>query len=665
VDPEVDPDRPGAALSAEAEDSWTVLRRHLQWGSSGTIGFVLTADPRVASTLRERAEFEVQARVERLLVLRPSSPIQLASLDTSVRAHASEAECLWVEAVAGTPDDEWGQAWSRFLEALNHRRDTLRGELAGTLLLVGPPWILSTARTVAADLWSIRSVVITGRASTSAHDERDRRTLDDGGADDAPASTLPLDFALDPATIGDESARAIAEAIARGRAAKERGDAAAMGEAFGEATSIARSTGDVATLAAVLGSIAHATLADDPGASLTALREALRLDGLPDRDELVLCDMTWACLRAIGAWSQMLAPARRATVAARGLADQLRTPAAERDLSVTLTRLGDTERANGAWEAARQAYAEGLTIDRRLARQIDSAEAQRDLSVSLNKLGDAEVAAGDWDAARQAYTEALAIARRLADQLKTPEAERDLSVSLNRLGDAEAANGNWSAARQAHVEALAIRQSLADQLETPGALRDLSVGLNKLGDIERATGDWDAARAAHTRALGIARRLTDQASTPEAHRDLSISLTRLGDTEVSTGDWDAARRAYAEALEIDRRLALQLDTPEAHRDLSISLDRLGDVGHTSDDWGAAGQAYAESLAIRRRLVDQLHTPEAHRDLSVGLIKCALVAEQEGDTATARALLTEALDHARPINDTELQAFLEGQLERLE
>ncbi|WP_034393652.1 tetratricopeptide repeat protein, partial [Candidatus Microthrix parvicella] len=92
-------------------------------------------------------------------------------------------------------------------------------------------------------------------------------------------------------------------------------------------------------------------------------------------------------------------------------------------------------RAQGDWTQAEAAYQSSLNIDERLAEQLGTPEALRDHSISLNNLGDVYRAQGDWTQAEAAYQSSLNIRERLAEQLGTPEALRDHSVSLNKLSE--------------------------------------------------------------------------------------------------------------------------------------------------------------------------------------------------------------------------------------
>ena len=104
--------------------------------------------------------------------------------------------------------------------------------------------------------------------------------------------------------------------------------------------------------------------------------------------------------------------------------------------------------ARGNLEAALQAYQDGLAIAEKLAAQDPSnTEWQRDLSVSLNRIGDVQSARGNLEAALQAYQDGLAIARSWPRRTRaTPRWQRDLSVSFERIGDVQSARGDLDAA---------------------------------------------------------------------------------------------------------------------------------------------------------------------------------------------------------------------------
>ena len=100
------------------------------------------------------------------------------------------------------------------------------------------------------------------------------------------------------------------------------------------------------------------------------------------------------------------------------------TPEAQRDLSVSLNKIGDLARDRGDLAAALDAFQESLAIDRALATQLDTPEAQRELAISLYNMTRVTLGLGDKDRARAFYDEGLALIDRLHpdDQARAREA---------------------------------------------------------------------------------------------------------------------------------------------------------------------------------------------------------------------------------------------------
>ena len=94
-----------------------------------------------------------------------------------------------------------------------------------------------------------------------------------------------------------------------------------------------------------------------------------------------------------------------------------------------------------------KSYRDSLAIRDRLA-QSDPGNAgwQRDLSVSLDKVGDVQVAQGDLAGALKSYRDSLAIRDRLAQSDPGNAGwQRDLSVSYEKVRDVQIAQGDLPA----------------------------------------------------------------------------------------------------------------------------------------------------------------------------------------------------------------------------
>ncbi|MCP4308093.1 MAG: tetratricopeptide repeat protein, partial [bacterium] len=93
----------------------------------------------------------------------------------------------------------------------------------------------------------------------------------------------------------------------------------------------------------------------------------------------------------------------------------------------------------------------------------DNTEWQRDVSVSLNRIGDVRLRAGDAAGAVAAYEQGLAIARRLAETDSDNTGwQRVVSISLDRIGDVKLRAGDAAGAVAAYEEGLAIHRRLAE-----------------------------------------------------------------------------------------------------------------------------------------------------------------------------------------------------------
>ncbi len=149
-------------------------------------------------------------------------------------------------------------------------------------------------------------------------------------------------------------------------------------------------------------------------------------------------------------------------------------------------------------DGAEEAYRAGLAAIRALAdRDPANTEWQRDLGISLSRLGDVLTLRGDAAGAAQAASESLALTRRLADRDPANLLwQRDLLVSLNRHGDALFALSDLAGTEAAYRESLAIAQRLAarDPASVEAAV-DLAIGHYKVSFVTAdPRPDLDAAR---------------------------------------------------------------------------------------------------------------------------------------------------------------------------
>ena len=125
----------------------------------------------------------------------------------------------------------------------------------------------------------------------------------------------------------------------------------------------------------------------------------------------------------------------------RGLADHNRdNPKWQRDIAVTLNRLGSIALSSSELAEALKADEEALGIMQRLSKQDPTnAMWQQELAISLSGIGDVKSQTGDARSALAAYEEGLAIIRRLSQHDPTNlTLQREIAVRLNETGEYEA-----------------------------------------------------------------------------------------------------------------------------------------------------------------------------------------------------------------------------------
>jgi len=251
---------------------------------------------------------------------------------------------------------------------------------------------------------------------------------------------------------------------------------------------------------------------------------------------------------------------------------------------------------------------ESLAISRRLA-ETDPGNTgwQRDVSVSLERIGDVRRRTGDVAGAEEAYEESLAISRRLASTDPGNSGwQRDVAVGLERISDVRLRLGNTAGALEAYEESLAVSRRLAET--DPGNSewqRDVAVSLNNIGGVRLRAGNTAGALEACEESLAISRRLAEiDPGNTQWQRDVAVSLDNIGDIRLHADDETGAMQAYEKSLAISRRLAeTDPGNIDWQRDVAAGLDKIGDARLRAGDAAGAEEAYAESLAISRRLAE--------------------------------------------------------------
>ena len=308
----------------------------------------------------------------------------------------------------------------------------------------------------------------------------------------------------------------------------------------------------------------------------------------------------------------------------RTLAADPRSEFATRDVSVSLSKLGDFLASRGMPGDAEKAlghYERCLEISERLlVANPERVQTARDVSVFLERLGDflaSRGRPGDADKALGHYERSLEVRERLlVANPESAQASRDVSASLERFGGflaSRAMPGDAEKALGHYEQSLEISERLlVANPESAQAARDVSLSLNKLGDILASRGlpgDSEKALGHYERSLEIRERLL--VANPEsalAVRDVYVSMWSVGDfleKRGQPGDADKALKHFDRCLKVSERLQVaNPQSSQAARDVMLSLERMaafegGRVGGENN----ALELQARALAIALKLCE--------------------------------------------------------------
>ncbi|MCA9699077.1 MAG: tetratricopeptide repeat protein [Myxococcales bacterium] len=142
------------------DQAWARLWTHLDWADSFWVVFVFTDDPRVARALSDRVHEMMNGLGRPFLRLRP----ELGEDVRPALEQGQEQGVAWFDLVRHDIDPEaprWREYWERSMMQLNERREWLRRRWEkGGVVFVTTLDRLTVVPTVAPDLWSIRSLVL-------------------------------------------------------------------------------------------------------------------------------------------------------------------------------------------------------------------------------------------------------------------------------------------------------------------------------------------------------------------------------------------------------------------------------------------------------------------------------------------------------------------------
>lgn len=560
-------------LSSSGEHAWQGLRTHLEWASGFWLGWIFTDHPPSGRELFARSAAFLDECGRKAELCQPHRPDELTSDVTNwLFGEATQVDGCVAIAVVHL-DETWSAAWEQFLLRLNMRRDWLRQHIRGGLLLIAPMTVKAQSRAIAPDLWSIRSLVfdvLPPSAIDALPDER--RGLIDDESEAASTPTLALQGVAAAVAAGQIDA----EVNARLRAAQVLVAAGRRDEGLAQAIcalQIAPAYIRPRALA-VLGHLeSHG---GEPAAAETHFSEAYDLD--PGAFSIRDLHAFSALLLERGKLDRALVVAQDALQRARHEGES-GNPLALQDEFLSVSRIGDIQRAMGMWRAAADSFEAALILCRRYRSVVgNTARALRYEALCYSNIGYVLWTLGEWPTAANAFEESLALLHRVRVIVgDTPGALRDEYVVLVQVSYVRQGLGDLVAATTAVESALAllprIRESTGETLEL---LRDESLALNSLGEIYRNRYDLAAAVDVFTRSAELCRRIrVIRGDVPETLRDEAIAHHRIGILRGAMAVWEDAAVQLENSLNLLRRArVLEGDTPQLLGDTAVCLQRL-------------------------------------------------------------------------------------------
>jgi tetratricopeptide (TPR) repeat protein len=145
---------------ASARNEWRIFLSRFDLADGFALHALLLPSPAGAAVCEQSLADHLRGMGKQLLPLRATDEAALARLPEQLLNLRPEPGVggLWIEWLA--PDsqtfDRWEKACAQTLASLNQQRDRLQREQLLPVIMVGGPWLQTTLREAAPDLWSIR-----------------------------------------------------------------------------------------------------------------------------------------------------------------------------------------------------------------------------------------------------------------------------------------------------------------------------------------------------------------------------------------------------------------------------------------------------------------------------------------------------------------------------
>jgi hypothetical protein len=525
-------------LGFTALQEWLLVRRHLQIAQGFSLTVVLTPHREAAEACARDLERVLELESLNLTRVPIESPKELRQLPVWLFKHAqnNKSGAIWVDGVPPSSRvdvlERWKESWVASLSRLNEQRDAMAKRFSNPLILVAPSWLKTLMHEVAADLWSVRSLVVDVIPAPPSLLEFSNAIIESIERDIKNIGSSPdPEFALERAKrIENDPAKAEEYLILLDRAKQGFMDRRLWVDAE------------------------------------NILRKVLELAGKPEKRGEALSDLSVVLYnQGVLSYQEAFEMSLESVKVYRSLVTKDRNNFLA-DLALNLNNLSNFQSNLGDRGSAFETSNEALQIYRELVSKNRNAFLP-DLAMILNNHSNHQSDLGNRQSALESISESVRICRELVSKNRDiflPE----LARSLNNQSNRQSSVGNLEDALETISEAVQIRRELVSK-NRDVFLPELANSLNNQSAFQTALGDRRAALETISEAVKFYRELVSK------NRDVYLpNLARSLNNQSTLSDRETALETNSEAVKFYRELVFK-NRDAFLPDLASSLNNQG------------------------------------------------------------------------------------------
>lgn len=496
-------------LTPEAEARVQEFFLTLEWSQEFSLYFIFTSYPTLLEQFRARLDTHLRHRTRPLRRVPTQNPVEfVVEFLERVRSFKpdlnQERGPIFLEVWEGQ-GEEWETARRVLLGRINELRDRLRQIFPQPFIFVFPKDFMAEVKSVAPDLWDVRSFALTLDSGMVTNQRPPIREMDlpDGGG-----------FSMTPA---------LAEALI---AEWDR----VAGQAWGVSV---YNVGTKATDAAI-GLYDFQKGVAIAQQMVVLAREAVQKESQNSQNQMLLA----LSLSALGNAFKNDGALEQATQAYQESIDLARSWQKVQEnstewiwtLSISHMRFGDLLFMQEDWESARKNYAEALELILPLRKLHPNVfDLLSNHGLILSRLGDVYRVNEAWSQAEEVTRENLLLRQQLIDQMgESPELLRNLWMGHLDLGKVLLGKGALEGAESSLRVALSlIRRLFLEVGDSPRVIHDLSSTLWHYASCIGSLGRLDEAIHHLQEGLRLAERLTATFKEHKVFQELAKNIRDL------------------------------------------------------------------------------------------------------------------------------------------